>query len=57
MGSSLLAVSQIKGLKVTITELKKEREQYNESKGLHKRNTDVETQTTDQKQYLRKECV
>ena len=48
---------EIKSLKSTINELKKEREQYKSSRGLHKRVIDLEKQTSEQEQYSRRECM
>ena len=46
---------EIKSLKATIDELKKEREQYKSSRGLHKRIIDLEKQITELEQHSRRQ--
>ena len=46
-----------KSLKSTTDELKKEREQYKPSRGLHKRVIDLEKRTAEQEQCSRRKCV
>ena len=48
---------EIKSLKSTIDELKKEREQDRPFRGLHKRMIDLEKRTAEQEQYSRRECM